>query len=271
MYELEYVKKRKRKKLAVLIGGISIIVISSLSIIAFLGRNVGTFTVSLETGNVKLTLCEKSDFADSTSYLRVNELAYFQEYTYSGFAKIGDDVIDSENSGLEIGANKNKEGNITSLNFFKYTFFVKNVGDVPCQYHFAINILDQSYTDDGRAIDETLRLTLYENSSVNDHEKTTYGKRAVMPHEGEDGQPDFRSPISVSEAEATAANPFQGYAEMFQTSTVITSFMNPEFKINEVKRYTIVIWLEGFRSSNLIEAPVGAKINIGVNIDAYEI
>ena len=271
MYELEYVRRRKRRKLAAIIGFASVGAISGMSIVAFLGRSVGTFTVSLETGNVKLSLCEKSDFINSSSYLRASGLTSFQEYTYGNFANIGDDVIDSETTDYTLGANFNKNGDVSSLNFYKYTFFVKNVGDVPCRYHFSLDILDQSSTSDGRTIDETLRVTLYENGNTDVHNKVTYGKRSVMPHEDENGEPDYRSPISVSESEATSSNPFQGYAEMFESATVITEFMNNEFKVDEIKRYTIVIWLEGFRSSNLVEAPKGAKLNIGVNIDAYEI
>ena len=83
MYELEYVKKRKRRKVALLVGGVSTIVVTSLAIVSFLGRFVGTFTVSLETRNVDLTLSEKSDFANRSSYLRVNNVSHFQEFTYS--------------------------------------------------------------------------------------------------------------------------------------------------------------------------------------------
>ena len=94
MYELEYVKKRKRKKRVVIIGGISTIVISVFAIVAFLGRYVGTFTVTLNTGRIGLTLSQKSDFSNSTSYLRIGNLPPFREFTYGDFDP--DSVIDSD-------------------------------------------------------------------------------------------------------------------------------------------------------------------------------
>ena len=271
MYELEYVKKRKRRKLVVIIGGISVATISVFSIVAFLGKSVGTFTVSLETANVKLSLSTTSDFAEPTSYLRANGLTSFQEYTYSDFETIGDDRIDNEQTDYKLGANYNKEGEVRSLNFFKYTFFLKNTGDIPCKYRFSLNILDRSSANEG-SLDDTLRISLYENDLTStEHNKTVYGKKSTVPHYDEDGNPDFRAPISVSKEEATAANPFMGYAEMFANNNVVTTFERERFNVNEAKRYTVVIWLEGFRSSNLDEAPKGAKLNLGINIDAYEI
>ncbi len=271
MYELDYVKKRKRKKWAVIIGGISGITISTFAIIAFLGKAVGTFTVSLETGNVKLALSQESSFLSSTSHLKADVASKFQEYTYSNFANYGDDVIDSEKTDSTLGANINKEGEVTSLNFYKYTFFVKNVGTSDCRYNFSLNITGQSGSSDGRTIDNTLRVTLYENSDASTHNKTTYGKRSATPHVNSNGEADYRSPISISESEATETNPFQGYAEEFTSSSVILSFQSERFTVNEVKRYTVVFWFEGYRSSNLEEAPEGAKMNLGVRINANEI
>ena len=112
---------------------------------------------------------------------------------------------------------------------------------------------------------------VYENSDFTAHEHVIYGKRSSKPHIDEEGNPDYRSPVSIDEADATPSNPFMGYAEMFESDSVILSRVNDHFEVDEVKRYTIVTWLEGFRTSNLQEAPKGAKIKLGVNIDAYEI
>ena len=52
-------------------------------------------------------------------------------------------------------------------------------------------------------------------------------------------------------------------------TTILTSTDNP-LGVNEIRRYTIVTWLEGFRSSNEQLAPDGATIKLGVEINAYE-
>ncbi len=257
MYELEYVRKRKTKKFVALGAGVSAVVVTSLAIVAFLGRFVGTFTVSLEAKNVELTLSDNFSFQNSSSFLRVNEVPKFQEFTYSDFAKFGDDSIDSDQTSIDIGANPKNE----SLNFFKYTFFVKNVGYTPAVYDFSLNIIESSASSDGRYLDDTMRVMVYDNG-----EKTVYGKRSQTKNMAG----DFRSPISINDYEASNLYPFQGYAEMFVSPTVIMTSTNTPLGVGEIRRYTIVTWLEGFRSSNYEVAPDGATIKLGVEINAYE-
>lgn len=265
MYELEYVRKRKRRIRAAIIGGISSVVISSLAIIAFLGRFVGTFTVSLEAGDVNISLSEKESGSRS-SFLRVNSLAPFEEFTYSRFeAKYGDAVIDNEDSAYTLGANYStkKAGVITSYDFFKYTFYVINTGNSKVGYSFALNIQDNVKSADGRSLLDTLRVTIYE-----DGVKTIYGKRDSVPH-GQDND-DYRPPISADEGEPD----FTGYVDKTFTSTdAVTSFSGKELNVDQARRYTIVTWLEGFRSGkdDQKDAPKGATIKLGVEINAYEI
>ena len=271
MYELEYVRRRKRRKRAVIIGGISTVVVSTLSIIAFLGRFVGTFTVSLDTGNVKLALSEKSTFANPSAFLRVNSIASFGEYTYHSIEKFTHEAIDSEDSSVDLGANYKLDGvTVESLNFLKYTFYVKNVGSTVASYKFTLNLVESKPASDGRTLDDTLRVMIYENIASNEHNHTVYGKRLSQPRIV-DGNPDYRPPISINEEQAPMAGyEFPGYAEIFQSQTVITSFMVPQIDAGEMRRYTIVTWLEGFRSDPET-APVGATIKLGVEINAYEI
>ncbi|MCR5185189.1 MAG: hypothetical protein K6C32_03830 [Bacilli bacterium] len=267
MYELEYVRKRKRRIWVLIAGGISLSVVVSLSIIAFLGRFVGTFTVSLETRNVEIALCNKKVAGDSSTFIRVDSLWPFQEFTYSDFERrFGDDVIDSEETDYTLGANQDAEGKYDSLNFFKTTFYVKNVGTTPAKYDFKLNIADNVLSEDGRSLIDTMRVMVYE-----DGKKTVYGKGETIPHKNAvSGEADYRAPVSVRESEATESEPFMGYAETFASSKVVTTFQRLTINVGEAKRYTIVSWLEGFRSSSTEPAPKGATIKLGVEINAYE-
>ena len=249
-------------------GFISATVVTAFAIIAFLGRFVGTFTVSLEARNVDVALAEKETAATYTSFLRVNEMAPFHEYTYSSFdRKYGDSRIDTDETTYALGAvfDDVDTEKIESFNFFKYTFFVSNVGTSPALFDLSLNITDNVLSEDGRSLLNTMRVMLYEEGV-----KTVYAVADTKPHIDETGASDYRSPISVSEQEATAANPFQGYAEMFESEKVITSFTGAKLGIGEAKRYTVVTWLEGFRTSPDQTAPIGAKIQLGVEINAYE-
>ena len=265
MYELEYVKKRKRRRIVVIVGGISTIVVTSFAIVAFLGRFVGTFTVSLETRNVDLTLLEKKDSTQRSSFLRIGSLAALQEYTYSYFDNYGDEVIDNEETDPTLGANTNEAGEIVSLNFFKYTCYIENIGDVPAMYDWSLNIIEDTLSEDGKSLMDSLRVMIYV-----DGEKTVYGKALTVPHLDENNEPDYRAPISVDEHDASEDFPFMGYAEIFDSSKVVTTFRGVTLDVGERKRYTIVTWLEGFRTSNDKFAPRGAKMKLGVEINAYE-
>ena len=266
MYELEYVRKRKRRLWVLLGGGVSLSVVGSLAIIAFLGRFVGTFTVSLETRDVDIALSEKRTAGTNSTFLRVDPIYPFQEFTYSDFdRRFGDEMIDSEDTDFSLGANLNANNEIDSLNFFKYTFYVKNVGTTPAKYDFKLNIADNVLSDDGRSLIDTMRVMVYE-----DGQKTVFGKGQTIPHKGTYGEADYRPPISINEYQATEAEPFMGYAEVFTSSKVVTTFSRLTINVGEAKRYTIVSWLEGFQSSSTEPAPKGATIKLGVEINAYE-
>ena len=275
MYELNYVKKRKRRKVVAIIAGISSIVVATLAIVSFLGRFVGTFTVNLDTGNVKLALFDSHMFETPSTFMRVPDLPSFQEYTYSHFDSIGDDVIDSDESDYLMGANYNRDRSaVTSVNYFKYTFYIRNVGTMDAQYQMQIKILESQAAKDGRKIDDTLRVMVYENKEIDEHtNKTVYARKATVPHYDENGELSYEEAISVREDAATPANPFRGYAKMFESSDIITTISVDDFGMDEYKRYTIVMWLEGYdlQSNSLDNAPVGATIKIGVEINAYEI
>lgn len=273
MYELEYVKKKKRKKRAFIIGCISTTVVTALAIVAFLGRFVGTFTVSLDTGTVRLTLSQRSTFVDSTSFLRVDNLVPFQEFTFEWFTdKYSEDKIDSEYTSIDIGYRYGVD-NITvrSMKFFKYTFFVKNIGDEPARYDFTINVLDKKADRNGQSLDSTLRVMLYENDDENTHKRTIYGK-AIAPHQGESGESDYRPPISISEERAELDGvPFPGYVDKtFLSEKVIAKINADRLNVGAYRRYTLVTWLEGYLSGYEETAPTGARLKLGVEINAYE-
>ena len=263
MYELDYVKRRKRRKWVAIGAGISTIVIATLSIISFLGRFVGTFTVKLETGDVKLTLSESKSFAQTSSYLMVNNLYPLQEYTYSNLVSIGDDSIDNEESTYltsERAVNYAKDGtSIKSINYFKYTFYVKNVGDVRSAYDMRIRILET----DGK-LEDTLRVMVYKNKPDDgNHQKTVFAKRSASKHIDENGKESFDEKISDDR---------YGYAQQFETSDVIKTISADKFVPGDTDRYTIVFWLEGWDPQSSIEeeAPISAKLKLGVEINAYE-
>ena len=265
MYGTKYVKKRKTRIWVAIGGGISTIVVATLCIVSFLGRFVGTFTVRLEAGNVSLSLSEKKSFAEPTTYLRIGQLPPFQEYTYSNLVdKVGDSEIDSETTGYLLGANYYRDGvTIKSLNYFKYTYYVKNVGTIPACYDMDINVID-SQTDNGKEVEDTLRIMIYSNDEDDAHDKVVYAKTSLEGHLDENGNISHKERISTAD---------YGYAEQFESYSKITTVSVDYFDIGQIKRYTIVMWLEGYdpQSNREHDAPKNARIKLGVEINAYEI
>ena len=133
---------------------------------------------------------------------------------------------------------------------------------------------DNKAGEDGRTLDDTLRTMLFETNLVTGEQKvTTYAKRAAVHHIDENGEVNFQEPISISPELASESEPFLGYAEIFESANVITTW-KPEagLGIGETRRYTIVNWLEGYdpQSNNYSAPPKGARLKIGVEINAYE-
>ena len=276
MYKLEYVRKRKRRRIVAFVGAISSVVVLSFAIIAFLGRFVGTFTVSLEARNVTLTLMETEESEEHSSFMRVDVAAPFQEFTYHYFDLYGGfSKIDNEETTYEYGAEM-RDGKIKSFNFFKYTFYLENYGTQPARFDWFLNIAQDLKAENGESLLDTLRVIVFVDADETTYQKpTVYGKALNEPHYDNPEQvADYRAPISVDKDKASDAYPFIDYAEDFYSSDVVVAFLSQNIDRGQTIRYTVVYWLEGFRSNpdpdDMQFAPRGAAIKLGVDINAYE-
>ena len=282
MYELDYVKKRIRRRIAGLVAGIGSTGVAALSIIAFLGRYTGTFTVSVNNGEIALSLSTESTFKDPQSLLKVNEAYPYEEFTYSAFPE--DAEIDDETWPNYSPARKKADGTIESVNYFKYTFYVKNVGNSVASFNMAFNVTENVLSEDGRSLLDTLRVMVYKNPLESEkHEYEIYAKRAAYVHEYYDENGDLRDtyqefvnfyPLGKGIPKVTE----HPLATNFVSDSVIANMRVSGFAIRAIERYTVVLWLEGedpqsYQLSDEMEklqAPVGASIKLGVEINAYE-
>ena len=282
MYDLLYVRRKRRRKIAALVSIFSATGVTSLVIISFLGRTVGTFTVSVQNSTVRLALCEKQDFKNPTSYLRIDELpSTYYEWSYDWFENY--ELIDNEQNDYYYGS-KRENGAVAGMYYLKYTFYVKNVGNTNAQYTLSINVDDCTQSEDGteRTLDETLRIMVFDNDPLanDNHDYLVYAKEIVDSRNktyDKDGNQTFREFISeypyaksdgslYEDEDHPLAEPFLNNAG----KTVIRKKV-PDFKKNDIRRYTLVYWLEGSDPQANIEdqdAPEGAKIKLSVDITA---
>jgi hypothetical protein len=277
MYELGYVKKRKRKVLAAvasLIGGTGV---GALVIVAFLGRFVGTFTVTVDNGDVKLALSEHSAFEEAASMLRVNELRPYTETTITALPSDGQ--LDNEETPYTLGAIYDDEGNWEKVEYFKYTYFVKNVGNKSARYEMTVNIVDEVPADDGRTLYDTVRIMVYSNDGAdpNAHERRIFAAPKLEEYNynanGDRTKQEFVSEPPANKTE----DPEHPLAETFE-DRVIARYTVDGFGIGDMMRYTIVTWLEGNdpeaetvdSQGKKKDPPYGASLKLGVEIKAYE-
>ena len=288
MIELEYVKKRKRKKAAAIVSGIAALGITALVIVSFLGRNVGTFTVSLNTGSVDLSLFNKMSTSDSSpsSFLRVDTLPPFEEYTYNDLIGNSEEeanrmlaYLDNDQTHYLAGQNEIEDAEtgeiFYTLSYFKYTFFVRNTGRTTARYQIKVVINDSLAAADGNKIENTLRVMIFENTPNSADPNSGSHKYKVYAQRSEDGntyRDENGDPHSTSRewiAYPTGKEEDLAY-EFVDEKTIAALDTVYNFEPGDVKRYTLVTWLEGEDPQSNRDAPEGATLKLGVEINAYE-
>ena len=275
MYDLSYVKKRRRKKIAALVSLFTAVGITSLVIISFLGRTVGTFSVKLTNSDVKLSLSEKSSFKDATSYLHLDTIPTLRETSYVNLPDA--DFLDNEDTPVlnDEAIIRDEKGKLESIYFVKYTFFIRNVGNSIARYNLSINITDSQKSNDGtnRYVDDTLRIMVYENDATQAgaHDFKVFAKESDQYNYDKDGNRTMREFVATVPQDHKEADKYP-LADSFISSSVACKYEVGNFAKNDVKRYTLVVWLEGEDpdTDNSDEPPEGATLKLGVDIAAYE-
>ena len=274
MYDLLYVKKRRRRKIAALVSLVTGISITSLVIISFLGSKVGAFSVSIKNSSVKLSLCEKESFDNATSYLRIQDLYSFEEFSYLDLPE--DEDLDNESTlyNDERALGFDDKHNPVCMYYLKYTFYVKNSGNTPARYNLSINLTDRSKSSDGteRMIDDTLRVKVYENIPGEQRTKPRiYAKEAAGNNYLENGEITRREFVGYNSIGSYESDEHP-LAYTFKSPDVICEYDVSNFTKDSIRRYTVVLWLEGDdpQSNSSDEPPEDAKLKLGVEIRAYE-
>ena len=281
MYDLQYVKKRRRRKIAALVAAFSSIAVTFFIVTSFLGRTLGTFTVSLNNSEVNLALCEEKDSNKNSTYLRVNANSRYVEHSYEDFQGVletlDDEKVPSTVGEFDIPTYENGVmKNETGLEFFKYTFYVKNIGNKVAAYNLKINISDRTRAKDasGRSLDDTLRVMVFENDGKSDnHDYLIYAKRSLINNYDIDGHETDREFIFTDDRLPNRETEnYRLVDKNFQDIDVVAEYKVNNFVRNDIMRYTIVFWLEGAdpQSDPTESYPEGATLKLGVDISAYE-
>ncbi len=271
--DLKYVRRRRRRRIVAIGAAAASAATGVFVLVAFLGRFVGTFTVALDTGELKLSLSEKSSFNSPTSYIKLKSIPNFSLTTFTDLPSSSE--LDNEETTYMSGEIKDANGN-SALKYFKYTFFVKNGGEIPASYKLNVNITRNTPSDDKRYLDSLLRVMVYNNDVGSDtHDRSIYAKKSTDAHPTygyEEGEFTYKEPISFKTPEDANefGYEFPGFANLFESDSVAAKITKVNLEKDEMVRYTIVVWLEGNDPEASGSAPVNANLKLGVTINAYE-
>jgi hypothetical protein len=300
MPENKFEKRRKQKKRTAIVASVSGVGVLILGIVAFLGRSVGSFTVKMDNEGVRLALSRKYASEEKTSFLLINKLPSFKQTEYSSLPKA--EVLDDETydyDSTEIGAavrNPNTatddepDGQIQELKFFKYTFYVSNVGDKKADFNINFNIVENNKSTDGtnRSLLDVLHVEIFENAVTDDdktktHDSTfyanapTYGTRSEIvdgkkvsrsDREYVSKGPDSKYWTGTMDAPTLFAEPFVKTGDE-PSQIAVRNWKN--LKSGEYVRYTFVCWLDGNDLDDQGgEPPQGASIKLEIKVNGYE-
>lgn len=271
MVQLEYVKRIKRRKISALIAAIGAVVTSVFVIVSFLGDRIGSFTINILNNDVALTLSNTSDFAEQTTFMRVDSLQSMNLYCFDDFSDGNKNIdfseIDNEENPSTMGAVEDKTtGEITSYNYFKYTYFVKNIGINSARYEFDLNILSNSADSvTQKRLDSYLRAVVIEDGNYR-----VFAKRSNDATHYETGKEDEKSSLEYICCGPQHTKRDYGLAEEFFNETVICSYQDRILNPGEQVRYTLLFWLEGDDAEATGFASKECKLRLGVEIKAYE-
>ena len=261
MYNFELVKRRRRRKIAAIFALIGAIGVSIFAIVAFLGHQVGTFTINLKNSGVSLSMYQHQENADQeeTTYLSASDLQNFTAaFSYQWFLNSTKgytfDKIHDESTDASIGASVGG-----GLGFYKYTFYIRNSGDIDATYDMSIELTENIKPKNGAAsLDEYLRLALFEGTKK---DPVVYARRSKSRYDA--SHETYKEYISGPEGTVN----YFGEAELFETDTVLASVTN-NLKTNESRMYTLLFWLEG-EDNECKDLPDEASLRIGATINAY--
>lgn len=268
--ETVYVAKRKRRLAAKLVAMITSITLVTFVIIAYLGSTVGRYTISLEQDRIQMTMSPDGGFSRPTTLLRATNLT--KAYPISVDSLPSHDVLDA-GEGSHNGVRRDEYGNFVSDIYFAYTFYVKNLSEIPVDYGVHLKLKTSASTIiDAVPVAEYVRIRFYENrviDGITTHNYTNYAKRTNLVVYNDNDEQEFRECVSITNLDKTcsAGNPENSVrASEFYALDSIAQYTYYQLPSQEVMRYTIVIWLEGNDPDCYGVTPQGASMEFSMNI-----
>ncbi len=178
--------------------------------------------------------------SDADRGLILSEVKDFSEYTAMLHAQPYEDMDNITYSWMPTDLHEHEGGSHNGKNFLAYTFYVKNTGKEDIDYRAYIMIEHLKLN-----VDDAVRVQIYKNS-----ESTIYAKRA------KDGNPEV-DPDPVLETTP------------FVSGVTICDFDREGFVVNEIDKYTVVVWLEG-EDPECVNDILGGELKMSMTFEVID-
>jgi hypothetical protein len=253
-----YVKRRKRKRVALVVLAVSSVGVFTLGLVSFLGEYSGNFTVKMDNKRADLTMGVDPDFNRKTTYLKGSGLE--NAYSLQADDLPAAEKLDTEPFGAKLGTRTSTtHPDFTYDTYMAYTFLVKNVSDEATSFSVEFDV-DQynNPTNNAVALQDIARVRIYENlvtSAGETHQCNTYARKSSTPFTTSDGTLETRECISawdygadgvVRVPSSTLREENRGFATEFVTDNIICNYDYLGLESQAILRYTVCVWLEGW-------------------------
>lgn len=126
------------------------------------------------------------------------------------------------------------DGSHNGKNYVAYTFYIRNAGKTDLGYNAKLKVVSAS-----KGVEKAARVRVYRNG-----EPTTYAAAAA------DGNPEPNT-------------------EPFASKDVVTTISHKNFRVGDVDKYTVVIWLDG-DDPECVDKIIGGAVEFGFDFDSSE-
>jgi len=259
MIHKEYVKKKKRRIITIISTAVFSLAVTSFAIIAFVGKQLGDFTVSLDNAGPVISFDTTSEFTDPKTFYRVDKLPPFAVYTSKYISS--SDALDNSATSSDIGNRYTGDNVVDGIYFYKLTFFIKNTGSVVANYDINLSLVENvKPTNSVYGLDDILRVRFYENGDTS-HSYTNYAKASVTQKTTSNGDKTYSE--YLSDTDTSLCTPFVDESNVFTRNY-------EGLEVGGILRYTLMFYLEGSDPECTGDKPRDSSLKLNLSFKTYD-
>lgn len=285
----EYLVRKRRRRIAAIILGVSMSILAVLIIIALLGRNFGSFTVKLEQVRNELSLSDSLTAGGSGTTLKTNTTYLMAGGYECNTPMCADDLAEEDFLDADITDDsvilprRQQVYDPTEYNqdySFKYTFYLRNSSPTEvarANYYIDFtSITEPTNVNASCSIEDIVRVRVYdshyEDETLEHSMVGTYARKARnFSDNGSNNELITGTPDGATHGYKAKNAENKGYCTNFLNDDgsdplgMIVMKNETNLQPREIRRFTIVIWLEGFDNDCAGENPVGSALTMAMH------